>query len=174
MFDPGSLQLVLLRCEGGPPGMDGAAIPESWAFIDQTESLELAWEELVEAVEDATTPSARDVHVEIDRYDWGASGPIEVAYRVAMEFGFETALVAIAAWVRSRLGGVNGALENIDEATSHALRHLKRYHDVTNPIVERATTTDSSVDLIIKDGHQRFDVKVRGRDALILTVETIQ
>lgn len=174
MLDPGWLQVVLLRCDGGPPGMEGSVIAESWAYVDQTDKLDISWNELTRELEAATTPGDRDVHIEIDQFDWGASGPLEVAYRIAMDFGFEVALLAVTAWVKSRLGGVKGALKDVESATAHAVRHLKRYHDANYPIVEEATRTEGSVDLLIRDGHQRFRVQVRGKDALIVTAELIR
>jgi hypothetical protein len=91
-----------------------------------------------------------------------------------MDFGFEVALLAVTAWVKSRLGGVRGALKEVESATTYAVRHLKSYHDATDPIVEEATRTEGSVDLLIRAGHQRFRVQVRGKDALILTAELIR
>ena len=174
MRDPEWLQVVLLRSDGGPPDMEGAVITESWAYVDQSEDLKITWDDLTEVMEEAVTPHERVIHIEIDQFDWGASGPLEIAYRIAMDFGFEVALLAVTAWVKSRLGGVKGVLKDVESATHHAVRHLKRYHDATDPIVEEAIRTEESVDLVIRDGHQRFRVQVRGKDALILTAELVR
>lgn len=153
--------------------MEGAVITESWAYVDETDQLEVTWDELHREMENATTPNDRDVHIEIDEFSWGASGPVEVIYRIAMDYGFELAVAAVAAWAKSRLGGGKGVLSDVEYATREAFRHLKRYHDSTDPEVESVEATDESVNLVIRDGHRRFKVRVRGKGALILEFEVV-
>ncbi|HJQ96202.1 MAG TPA: hypothetical protein VJ935_10925 [Acidimicrobiia bacterium] len=173
MRDPESLQIVLVRPDGGPPDMEGVEIPQSWAYLHLGDESVITWDELTSAIDKATTPADRWVHIEIDELDWGASGPLEVAYQVALEYGFEAALVALAAWVKSRFGAVNGVLSDTKYATRLALRHLKKYHNATEPDLESVDTSMEAIELVIRNGHQRFRVKVRGKEAMIIEAQLL-
>lgn len=174
MRDPESLEVILVRSEGGPPDMEGIEIPQSWAYLHFGDEAVVTWGELTSAIDAATSPSDRWVHIEIDDLDWGASGPLEVAYQVALAYGFEAALVAIAAWARSKLGAVSGVLSDTKYATRLALRHLKKYHKATDPVLKSVTVSMEAVELIVLNGHQRFRVSVRGRDAMIIEAQLVR
>ena len=171
---PESLEIVLLGPDGGPPGMEGVIIPESWAFQRFSDEADMTWEQLWEGIEQATTPSDRTIHVEIDRYDWGASGPWQIIYEVAISCGFEAAAAALAAWLTSTFGPTAGVLEDVSDATRIALRHLRKYHKVSDPVLEESRSSDIAWHLGFRDGHRRYRVEVRGKDALILRIEMVQ
>ncbi|MCZ6568033.1 MAG: hypothetical protein O6923_07015 [Actinobacteria bacterium] len=173
MRNPESLQIVLVRPDGGPPDMEGVEIPQSWAYLHLGDESVITWDELTSEIDKATTPADRWVHVEIDELDWGASGPLEVAYQVALEYGFETALVALAAWVKSRFGAVGGVLSDTKYTTMLALRHLKKYHNATDPDLESVDISTDAIELVIRNGHQRFRVKVRGKEAMIIEAQLL-
>jgi len=177
MFDPGAVRIVLLDAPDGPPEMEDATVQKSWAYISEMDGPEVTWAELDEAIESATLPpntsGDRIVHVEIDQYDWGASGPVEVLYEVAMSWGFDAAITAISAWVLAKLGAVSESMEDMDWAARIAIKHLKKHHGLTEPSVESIARNEDSIDMVIRDGHLRYRVKVRGAHALILTAELV-
>lgn len=173
MRDPETLQIVLVRPEGGPPDMEGVQISQSWSYLIRTDEPVITWDELTREIDKATTPSDRTVHVEIDESDWGASEPLEVVYQVALALGFEAAVKTLATWIKGRLDGVEGVLSDIENAARLAMRYLKRHHKVTSPEIESVEKTLESINFVIGDGNRRFSVKVFGKEALIVEVELL-
>lgn len=79
-----------------------------------------------------------------------------------MEYGFETALVVLAAWIKLRFDGVDDVLSDIEYATRLALRHLKRYHKATSPEIENVEKTLESIN---QPRYKRWAPKILGQGA---------